>query len=183
MYTKILGLTATLLSSAALLSLSAGCSSGQSSPPRMTHSRHDSATVASRHETRSYVRQNRSDRRDERATAHPAAANSQVRSDSGSAADDYQTAPAAAPTMATAASQADRVTVVSADQPPLMKIETPSRAIGEDEFWVAGHWVVASDGFSWHEGHVERNRPGRLYAPAGWAASPRGWEFTPEYWR
>lgn len=183
MHTKILGLTATLLSSAALLTLSAGCSSAQSSPTRMTHTRHDATVAASRHETRSYVRQNRSDRRDEQRTVHSTAADSQIRSDSSSPANDQQTAPAADPMATTAASQNDRVTVVSADQPPLLKIETPSRTISEDEFWVGGHWIVASSGFSWQEGRIESDRPGKLFAPAGWAASPRGWEFTPEYWR
>ena len=79
--------------------------------------------------------------------------------------------------------QHDRVTVVSADRPPLVKVETPSRKIGEDEFWVGGHWVAAATGFIWKEGRIERDRPGELFAAGGWAASSRGWEYTPEYWR
>jgi hypothetical protein len=183
MYTKILGFTATLLSSAALLAFSGGCSSAHSPPMRMTHSGHDPASVTPRSESRSYDRQNPSNRRDDGRRMHAADADSQNRLDSESPANDHRYTPAPDRMATTVASHNDRVTVVSTEQPPLQKLETPLHPINyQDEFWVGGHWVMATSGFSWEAGRIERYRPGSLFGPATWAPSQRGWEFTPEYW-
>lgn len=183
MYMRTLGLRVSLLSSAALLALSSGCASSLNAPTRMAHSHHDPTVVASRQDKPSYVRENRPYRSDDQRTMQSAATKSQARSDSTLPAYDRRTVQTADRGTDTFATQQDRVTVVSAEKPPLTKAEIPSRTIGGDEFWVAGHWFVASNGFSWQEGRIERDRTGELYCPAGWAASSRGWVFTPEYWR
>jgi hypothetical protein len=150
---------------------------------RMTHSSHDPASVAPRNESRSYDRQKPSDRHDDRHRMHADAADSQIRSESGSPANDYQATPAPDRMVTALTSQNDRVTVVSADQPPLLKVETPLHPINyQDEFWVGGHWVAAPGGFTWEAGRIERYRAGELFGPAVWSNSSRGWEFTPERW-
>jgi hypothetical protein len=195
MFTKSLATTATILASAAALTLLSGCSSGHEKPTRVSQSRHHRAYDANRSESRDdhrYDRENR-DRdydRDRRSSdddfyqpVGAPVAYSEDRAELGSPAGTEQLGQDADTQSENGETRANRVTVISAEEPPLTKLETPSRTIRGDEFWIAGHWIADPNGFTWHDGRIEQDRTGELFVDGGWAASPRGWEYTPEYWR
>ena len=83
----------------------------------------------------------------------------------------------------TAGESRNAVTLVTAEEPPLTRNETPSHEPRTGEFWVAGNWRSSSNGFVWESGRIEQDRPGLLFVPATWNPSQGGWEYTPEYWR
>lgn len=195
MFTKRLATTTTILASAAALTLLSGCSSAHEKPTRVSQSRHHRASDANRSESRGDHRYDRESRdrdhdRDRRSSNDDfyqpvglPVAYSEDRAELGSPAGTEQLGQDADSKTENAETRNDRVTVISAEEPPLTKLETPSRTIRGDEFWVAGHWIVDGRGFIWHDGRIEQDRPGELFVDGGWAASPRGWEYTPEYWR
>jgi hypothetical protein len=183
MLTKYLTITTTVLAAAAALSFSGGCSSAHDRPTRMANSRHHRAMHAQRSESPDYRRQDRTTDDDgyrpveapvvyaeDRAELTPPAGTEQNGQDANTKTENAET-------------RNDRVTVISAEEPPLTLLETPSRTITQDEFWVAGHWIAGPSGFTWQDGRIERDRTGELFVDGGWSASPRGWEYTPEYWR
>ena len=183
MKTKSWGFIATLLPSAALFALLGGCSSVRSTPSRVTYSQSETPVSVSRHETRSETLQDRRNASDEQRSAQSADADSPAGTASGRRVVDNRSIPEHRYGSDTVESQRDRVTAVSVEPPPPLLIETPARTIREDEFWVGGHWISESTRFAWQAGRIESDRPGELFAPAGWANSSRGWLFTPEYWR
>jgi hypothetical protein len=183
MFMKTLGITSTALSIAAFATLSGGCVSVHRTPTRTVESRHDNTVVASRHNTPSYDQQIRSRNGDRQRVVQAPTAQSQVRSESPRQPQDPRNERVADTRLDTGLTAAERVTVVSAEAPPLSRAETPSHTANANEFWVAGHWVVDANAFAWRPGRIEHDRAGALFSPAGWADSPRGWEFTPEYWR
>jgi hypothetical protein len=77
----------------------------------------------------------------------------------------------------------DQPSRISAVEPPLTLVETPSHTPSHDEFWVGGHWLADAGEFAWQAGRIEQYRPGSLYAPGRWTPTARGWEYTEEYWR
>lgn len=198
-FTKTIRIMTTLLSVSALLVLAIGCSSSSDKQQRMTESRHNTMVVASHQEPYSYDNQRtysssndqqyRSSNSDNYRTIQVSETTAQARSEPIYIGNGPQYAHAYATSsnetgIQTAAEQRDRVSYVSAEKPPLTLAETPSHTPGTDEFWVGGHWVAGSNGFTWKPGYIERNRPGMLFVGGGWAAAPNGgWEFTPAYWR
>lgn len=172
MFTRILRIASTVLSSAAMLTLSGGCSSSETTPGRMTESHENSANHASRREATNY------DRRDQ--PMNDAGHGTAQASFASSWGDTRSTPPANDPRITGIAPQS---TQTSAVKPPLTPAETPARKIGSDEFWVAGHWLADASGFKWQAGRIERDRNGELFVSGGWHETASGWEFTPEYWR
>jgi hypothetical protein len=85
--------------------------------------------------------------------------------------------------LATAEAQHARVTLVTAEAPPLTRAEIPSHEPRDGEFWVAGNWRGESGQYVWQSGRIEQDRTGQHFVPANWVPSARGWEFTPEFWR
>ena len=196
MFTKVLGITT------ALLAISSGCTSSESTPARTAQSRRDSTAVAARNETPLYPQQNptmtsngyhtngyqtNGHHTNGYHTMQPANTNSQVSSNSTMHVNDNQTARAAdtgsRPGLESAAERQGRVSMISAKEPPLTRVETPDHQPNQQNFWVSGHWVADANGFTWTEGHTESYRPNELFVAGGWAATPRGWEYTPSYWR
>ncbi len=186
MFTKFLRMTSALLPTAACLTLSSGCASTDKST-RTNESRRNTTYVASRSETPLYPPRQQSVNDTSYSTRQSYDSNMQTHTVAAPSVADQTRAHAAesryGPGLATAESQQSHVTVVSAKEPPLTRVETPSHTPGREEFWVGGHWVADASGFSWQPGRIEQLRPGELFVAGGWQNSPQGWEFTPEYWR
>lgn len=145
----------------------------------MADSRRDGPATAERQDTG-----DESSGHPDQRTAYTAAPSSPMRTvSSGTEAADRASNAPNANRAATAAQQAGRVTMVASKPPPLALIETPSRKLNADEFWIAGIWRGESGAYVWQAGRIGQDRPGELYVPARWSLSSRGWEYTPDSWR
>jgi len=138
----------------------------------MTESRRDASVTSERHEMR---HADRGDANSGSRTVAPAESRLEVRTDSAMTGsnDPIVREPIAATDQdsAMAAEQSERVSMVTAETPPLSRIETPAHELGDGEFWVAGLWRGESGTYVWQSGRIERDRTGQLYVPANWAPS------------
>lgn len=176
MLTRSWKCTGALLPFAAILAVSAGCSSTNRESRGVADSRQDDQAVATRHESREFYRANERDGRDVQV-----ADTSTLRTERSLNASRDRSSGSG---LATAADRQNRVTVTmdASNPPPLMRTETPAHHLADNEFWVPGHWRGESGQYVWQAGRIEHYQPGRLYHPANWEPTRRGWEYTPEFW-
>lgn len=161
-----------LIPCATLLTLSAGCSSSVSKPVR-THVQREQP----RDRKAVYAPDRRSAKRYERAAPVEARRFEETRVDRSAPPPSWRESQ-----RADLADQNGRVTMTADTEPPLMRLETPTRQIRPDEFWVAGNWRGETGAYVWESGRIEETRAGQQFAPGGWVKTGQGWEYSPEYW-
>lgn len=162
----------TLIPCAALLTLSAGCSSSLTKPVRTQVQRERPADREG-----GYSPNRRAQNRSERAAPVVARRIDETRVDRSAPPPHGRDSISAG-----VAEQNARVTMTADTEPPLMRLETPSRQIRQDEFWVAGNWRGETGVYVWESGRIEQARDGQQFAPGSWVKTGQGWEYSPEYW-
>ena len=73
--------------------------------------------------------------------------------------------------------------VVRSAPPPDRGREATRGMIGDDAFWVRGHWTIDAAGeYAWREGYIARPRAGLSWQPARWVSLPGGHALLDGFW-